>query len=232
MIQTFQSKILGIKDLNDSVKILRFSVPGNFNFKPGQYVSLSVPFEGKKLRRPYSIASSPEENYIETCVKLVDGPASKFIRTLKKGDGVELFGPAGKFLVDGNSLQNDIVFISVGTGITPFMSMVPNILKGYFDKKIIFIKGFRTEENIIYDEEFNELKKEYKNFEFHNVLSRPKNSNFENHGYVQDFLEKYLPKNFNGYVYICGLSPMINAAKEKLISLGVEEKKILFEKYD
>ncbi|MBI4116184.1 FAD-dependent oxidoreductase [Candidatus Pacearchaeota archaeon] len=232
MIQIFQSELLDVKNVSDSVKILRFSVPGNFDFKPGQYVSLSVPFQGKKLRRPYSIASSPGENYIETCVKLVDGPASKFIRTLKKGDCVELFGPAGKFLVDKNSLQNEIVFISVGTGITPFMSMIPCILKNKFDKKIIFIKGFRYEQDVLYDAEFETLKEKYQNFEFHNVLSRPKNPEFENRGYVQDFLEKYLGKNFRGHVYICGLSPMINAAKEKLISLGVEEKRILFEKYD
>ena len=151
---------------------------------------------------------------------------------MKKGDNVELFGPAGKFLVEKNSLQNDIVFISVGTGITPFMSMIPSLLEKKFKRKIIFIKGFRYEENILYDEELEKLKEKYFNFEFHNVLSRPKNPGFENKGYVQDFLEKYLPKNFKGYVYICGLSPMINEVKEKLISLGVDEKKILFEKYD
>ena len=232
MIQIFQSKILNITNINDSVKVLRFSVPENFDFKPGQYVSLSVPFEGKKIRRPYSIASSPGKNYIETCIKLVDGLASNFIRTLKKGDGVELFGPAGKFLVEENSLQSDIVFISVGTGITPFMSMIPSLLEKKFKHKIIFIKGFRREENILYDEELEKLKEEYSNFEFHNVLSRPKNPDFGNRGYVQDFLKKYLPKNFKGYVYVCGLSPMINAVKEKLVSLGVEEKRILFEKYD
>lgn len=232
MIQIFQSELLDVTNVNDSVKILRFSVPKNFDFKPGQYVSLSVPFDGKKIRRPYSIASAPGKNYIETCVKLVDGPASRFIRTLKKGENVELFGPAGKFLVDENSLETDIVFISVGTGITPFMSMVPSILEKNFNKKIIFIKGFRHEQDVLYDAEFEKLKEKYSNFEFHNVLSRPENPDFENRGYVQDFLEKYLPRNFNGYVYICGLSPMINAAKEKLISLGVGEKRILFEKYD
>lgn len=231
MIQIFESEVLSVFDVNASVKILRFSKPKNFDFKPGQYVSLSVPFEGKKLRRPYSIASSPEENYIETCVKLVDGPASKFIKTLKKGDKVELFGPAGKFVIDKSSIMNDIIFVSVGTGITPFLSMVPYILKNNFRNKIIFLKGFRHEEDILYDEEFKKLKEKYPNFEFHNILSQPKNPEFQDKGYVQDFLEKYI-QNLNSDIYICGLSPMINAVREKLISLGISENRIFFEKYD
>lgn len=232
MIQTFQSELLSITEVNDSVKILRFSVPKNFDFKPGQYVSLSVPFDGKKLRRPYSIASDPGERYIETCVKLVGGLASNFIRKLKKGDAVELFGPAGKFVIDEGSKDKNLAFISAGTGITPFVSMIPSLLKNGFKKKIILLKGFRYEENILYKNFFNKLKAEYNNFEFYNVLSRPKNKDFSDKGYVQDFLEKYLGKNFSDDVYVCGLSPMINSVKEKLISFGVPEKNIFYEKYD
>ena len=75
-------------------------------------------------------------------------------------------------------------------------------------------------------------KNKYRNFEFHNILSRPRTKNFEDKGYAQDFLEKYLGKDFKGEVYICGLSLMINSVKEKLISLGIPEKNIFYEKYD
>ena len=232
MISVFNSEILEIKNLDGNVKILKLSVPENFSFRAGQYVSISIPFQGKKLRRPYSIASAPgKKGFIELCIKIVDGVASNYVKTLFEGDKIELFGPAGKFIIFGDSLQRDIVFVAVGTGITPFVSMIPDLLEKKFKNKIILIKGFRHEENILYDEELKNLKRKHKNFEFHNILSQPKTSNFKNKGYVQDFLGKFIPKE-NSDIYICGLSPMINSVKEKAIELGIPNNRIFFEKYD
>lgn len=233
MISVFNSKVLEIKNLPGEVKILQLSVPDNFSFRAGQYVSISVPIDGKKLRRPYSIASSPsKKKSIELCIKIVNGLASNYVKTLSEGDEIELFGPAGKFILFGDSLQRDIVFVAVGTGITPFISMINQLLETGFKNKIILIKGFRHEENILYDKELEKLKEKHKNFEFHNVLSRPKNLNFKNKGYVQDFLEKFIPNKKNSDIYICGLSPMINSVKEKALDLKIPENRIFFEKYD
>ena len=132
----------------------------------------------------------------------------------------------------GDSLQRDIVFIAVGTGLTPFVSMINNLLENRFKNKIVLIKGFRHEENILYEKEFEELKRKHKNFEFHNILSQPKMKDFKNKGYIQDFLEKYISEVSNSDIYICGLSPMINSVKEKAIELGIPENRIFFEKYD
>ena len=67
----FQSKVLENTPLSEGVKHLVFTVPENFSFIPGQYVSLIVDKDGKKFRRPYSIASKPRDNTIEICVKII-----------------------------------------------------------------------------------------------------------------------------------------------------------------
>lgn len=232
-IRIFESRILGSKYLNSSVKCLKFSVPKDFNFKAGQYLSLSVFIDGKKFRNPYSIATIPNNKFAEFCIKLVEGgKASDFVKNLKKGDEVELFGPAGKFVIDENSENKDLIFISAGTGISTFISMIPYLLKKEFKNKIILLKGFVNENEILYDEEFLKLQEKYKNFEFHNVLSNPKNKKFENKGYVQNFIDKYTPKNFQGNFYICGLGEMIDSVVKKLEDKGVKKNKIFFEKYN
>ena len=221
------------KYLNQKVRYFKFSVPKDFEFKSGQYLMLSFFVNGKKFRNPYSIASTPNKKFAEFCIKLIEnGKSFNFIKNLKKGDKVELFGPAGKFIIEESSKNKDLIFISIGTGIAPFKSMIFSLLEEGFKKKIILLKGFRNEEGILYDKEFSELGKKYKNFKFHNILSQPENKDFKDKGYVQNFLDKYVSKNFNGDFYLCGLKEMIDSVVKKLKEKNIKENQIFFEKYD
>jgi len=232
MIKEFKSEILETINLSSDVKSIKIKRPKDFDFKAGQYVSISFSLKETKLRKPYSIASSPnEKEFLEICIKRI-GKVSNYICDLKKGDNVELFGPAGTFVINEPFKQKDLIFIATGTGIGPFKSMISFLLENNFQNKIILIKGFRYEGGILYDKEFQELKNKYNNFEFYNVLSKPKNQNFENKGHVQNFLDKYLAKNFSGNIYLCGLSIMIEQTAEKLIGKGIPTEQIFYEKYD
>jgi ferredoxin-NADP reductase len=236
-ITTFTSEVLGASNLSPSVKLVKVTAPENFRFKPGQYLSVSVMIDGKKIRVPYSIATTPNKNAIEFCVKKVKGgagAASSYMHNLVKGDEVELFGPAGKFTIspESPSGNKDLFFISVGTGISAFVSMIPSLLESGFKNRVVLLKGFRHEEDILYDKEFANLVNTHSNFEFHNILSQPNPNDFEDKGYVQDFLEKYLPENFTGNIYICGLTKMINAVKDKLNQLEISKEQIFVENYD
>jgi NAD(P)H-flavin reductase len=197
-------------------------------------LSLSYYSNGEKFRNPYSIASPPnDKKFVEFSIKLSkNSDSSNFIKNLKKGDSVEFLGPSGKFTIDKNSEKKDLVFISVGTGITPLMSMISYLLKKGFKNKITLLKGFRDENEILYEKEFSQLQKKYKNFRFYNVLSRPKNKNFKCKGYVQNFLDKYILKNFQGDFYICGLNEMVESVTKKLKKKGINKNKIFFEKYN
>jgi ferredoxin-NADP reductase len=230
MIKIFNSRILDTKDLTPDVKSLKLSVPKDFEFKAGQYLSLSViRNDGKKIRKPLSISNSPEKGIIQFCIKIIPrGLASEFVKILKAGDEVELFGPAGKFVV--NNFDKDLFFISAGVGIAPFMSIVPDLLKKGFHKNIILLKSARNEDESLYDKELKDLSDKYLNFKFYNIFSHPNKS--QNQGYVQDFLGMYIPNDFDGNFYICGLKEMIEDVNEKLLSLGFKNEQIIYEKFD
>lgn len=233
MIKEFKAKVLEIDGSTQDVRLIKLSYPEGFQFKAGQYISISVKDKNIKIRRPYSIASSPlKKNCIELCVKNVNGLATNYLFGLEKNDEVEFLGPMGGFILDKSSKMKGIIFIAVGTGIAPFMSMIPYLLESGYKKRIILIKGERKEKNMIYDEELSKLNQKYKNFEFYNVLSQPVDINFGNKGYVQNFLNKYIPENFEGDFYICGLSGMIKEVIKNLKGKGIPGKKIFYEKYD
>lgn len=236
MIKKFKSNILEVKNIAPDIKYLKLSAPNDFDFEAGQFIIMGLEKDEETIKRPFSIASSPsKKGVIEFCIKIVEnGKASKIIKDLKKGDTINLTGPLGKFTLDNSSKDKNIIFISTGTGISAFKSMIQDILEKGHKKKIILLKGFRHENNILFDEEFENLKHKYPNFEFYNILSQPTNPDSKNmnKGYVQDFIDKFAMKNKEEHFYLCGLSKMIEGVREKLKQLGVKEENIFYEKYD
>jgi len=230
--ERFTSRLIESKLLNEDTKILKFSVPENFEFKAGQYVTMAFYNEGKRILRSYSIFSSPhEKGFISICFKKVkEGFASGVLFDMKIDEKIEMKGPLGSFVL--RNQKNELMFISAGTGFAPFRSMILNLLKNNFQNKIILLRGYRTEFGLCCENELANLKLIHKNFEYHNILSRPINKDYPFIGHVQDFLEKIVPKDFKGDFYICGLKEMVEGVKEKLLKMGISRDQIFFERYD
>lgn len=214
---------------------LRFRLPQGreMRFKEGQFIQVFVPQLDKPRRTSYSIASpSLYPDFIELCVTKVDhGVSSNYLHNLKKGDTVTIMGPLGRFTLP-TPLPRDPVFIATGSGIAPFRSMIRRILHDGTDKTLTLIFGNRYDEDIIYQKEWEELAKQHSNFKVRFTLSRPTDKWKGAKGYVQDQLADFVPQPAEKEFYICGLSNMINAVQEKLLSLGAPKEQIHFEKYD
>ena len=58
----FQARVTKRVDFAPDLWMFRIEAGGAFNFVPGQYATLGVEDGGKRIERPYSIASSPSES--------------------------------------------------------------------------------------------------------------------------------------------------------------------------
>jgi len=87
MIATINSKVLEKKDLTASVTSMWLEVPQSFDFEPGQYVIISIPTVAGKIKRSYSLASSPaQKGRVELCIKRIEGGiASGYFKNVKEG---------------------------------------------------------------------------------------------------------------------------------------------------
>ena len=225
----FKSKIIESKYINHNTKNILFSVPDDFDFYPGQFISLILFINGEEYRRPYSIASKPQKNKLELCIKILpNGKTTPTIADLKEGDEINVLGPMGTFYVNEKSLNKNIIFISTGTGIAPFRSIINNLLENNFGKNITLLTGYRYKEDILYEEEFKKFDEDYSIFSYFRILSRYGEENEK--GYVQ----KLIDENFDlsADYYICGLKEMVNSVREHLESKGIKKENIFFEKYD
>src|SRR3989344_3385128 len=123
----FTSKLLENHLVNEDTKILKFSVPENFDFEAGQYVRVAFYKDGKRILRDYSIFSAPyEKGHILLYIKKVkEGYASNFLFNMKADEEIEMKGPLGNFVLMNHS--KDLVFISSGTGYGPFRSIIKDL---------------------------------------------------------------------------------------------------------
>ena len=226
-IHRFKSKIIGIKQLNPTVKHITISLPEEFDFYPGQFVSFIFDNNGTEIRRPYSIASNPRKGSLDIVIKIVaNGLITPTINKMKVGDELTVLGPMGTFTIKDKA--KPIIFISTGTGIGPFRSMILDLLENGCKNNITLLTGYRNEEDVLYDNEFNDLMDKNKNFFYHKILSQ--DENFSKKGWVQKLVEQNL--NPNNHYYICGLKDMVNSVRELLEKNNIPQDNIFFEKYD
>jgi len=221
-----------------TTKTLVFDLRGHeFSFYPGQYVILDVPDPrtGEKLRRAYSIASSPlQRDRIELTVKRIEGGrASVYLTTrVRRGDLLKMRGPYGRFYWT-EEISTRVVLLGAGSGVVPLMS----ILRYIRDKDLggihaLFIGSFVSYEEIIYRSELEELNRR-KGIRTVLTLTRRIPSGWK--GYTGRINRELLSRELStldGYTcYICGPPAFVEDMREILRELGAESSQIRTEKY-
>jgi CDP-4-dehydro-6-deoxyglucose reductase len=204
----------------------------NINFIPGQLVQLVAkpyaPSEGgNAIQRNYSVASYPDNsNKFELIVTyLSGGQMSEYLfKECKIGDEFGYKGPMGVFTLPDNLIDRDIYFVSTGSGISPFRSMINYLHQKKIPfKNIKLFFGTRTEGDLLYRKELEKIQKELPNFEYVPVLSREDKPGFKN-GYVHEHYLNLIDWSVDTkpWVYYCGWDRMITEGRQHLDERGFE----------
>lgn len=227
------AKLIESREIAPNVRHFVFEAPevSQLSFAPGQFVSFTEVLGGKKITRPYSIASAPAGNRFELCLNMVEeGLFSPFLFEMKPGATVEMSAPLGYFVF--KKPPRDAIFVATGTGIAPFRSMLHGHLNPGEAQNVTLIFGVRYEHSLMYRKEFEELELRYPNFHFWPTLSRPEPEWKGRTGHVQKHLLEAIGDRRDVDVYICGLKMMVDDVRAILKGLGFDRKQIVFEKYD
>ncbi len=129
-------KVKNILQATADATVVVFERPAGeeFNYKPGQYLTLKADINGESLRRAYSLCSSPitEKDTLSVAVKRVDGGRmSNFLPDhIKVGQQMEVFPPMGNFVVNLDpAKKHHYTLLGGGSGITPLMSIIKSVLE-------------------------------------------------------------------------------------------------------
>lgn len=220
---TIESKIT----LNHNVVELRLAKPSGFTFAAGQFIQLIVTESEPRIRRSYSISSTPESPYIELCIKLLpDGIGSAYVAARRVGDTLSFLGPQGKFVVNDHTAP--ITCVATGVGLAPIIGIIEDELvhqRNTSDINLIF--GVRSEQDIFWMERLETLARDYANFHYTLTLSQPSTSWQSHTGRVTSHLPNSLPTPH--HVFLCGSLDMVKDVRQHFTALGLPPTMIHFE---
>lgn len=197
------------------------------NMIPGMLVQLCAkPGEPDSVVRNYSVASWQDgTNKFELIVtNLKGGKMSDYLfNEAKVGDEFIYRGPMGVFTLPDDLTQRDIYFVSTGSGISPFRSMINDIFinkKEFKNIKLFF--GTRKEKDIVYRKELEFIQHCLPGFEYIPTLSQEKVPGISQ-GYVHDHYLKLIDSlDERPLVYYCGWDRMIREGRDHLAKRGFE----------
>lgn len=220
-------KVLETEFSTHDVLRLRFEKPKDYTFTPGQAADISIEKPGwEETKSCFTFVSLPQADYLEFEIKTYPDRkrVTNELRTIKVGDTLNLFDPFGDIRYKGEG-----VFIAGGAGITPFLAILRTLenQQSVGNNKLIFAN--KTVEDIIEKDYFSHLLGE----NFINVLSADasKEASPYEKGFINAEIIKKYRTNPEGYIYLCGPPPMMDAVEGALDSLGISREKLIRESF-
>lgn len=225
----------------DAVNLVFEKPETAFDYKPGQFITLVREISGKKVRRAYSLCTTPfaDEFPAVTVKRVPDGLMSNEVNDhFKAGDEVEVMQPMGLFTTDYEAARSrHLVFIGGGSGITPLYSLLRSVLIKEPQSRVGLIYGNRSAEYVIFRKELEALHEQYKDrFQLRQILE-------DDPGQITTWHGRPTPEMIGAIAdelgitpdtefYLCGPEPMMNIASEGLKQIGIRDIRIRKESFE
>ena len=232
-------KVKGVtRETPDCVSIT-FDIPKTlkeqFQYQAGQHVIVRKMLGGVDVRRTYSFCSAPSGGEHKIAVRALDGGAfSTFAnQDLKAGDELEISAPLGEFTLETDPARAaNYVAFAAGSGITPIMAMIREVLAREQDSSFFLYYGNRDAEHTIFAESLAQLKNLYMGrFSYQLFMTRQAvDIEFFNGritGEKATALHKrvFTPLGVHSY-YLCGPLSMVDDVRAALTDAGEPADKI------
>lgn len=227
VVKKYPAEIVDIQHPIDDVYTFELKSLGKpFKYESGQFLHLAIeeydPSKQWPDSRCFSIQSAPNESNIKITFAAKGEFTRKLVKELKIGSQLTLKLPYGNLFSQQHNKENT-VFISGGTGVTPYLSLFNNTLFATYSKPILFA-GFRNEEMNIYKIELEAAKKINDGFDVR--------FKYQDREGMLDIEKIYLQSDKESSFFISGPPEMIKNFKTFLLNQKVSENRILTDDWE
>jgi ring-1,2-phenylacetyl-CoA epoxidase subunit PaaE len=233
-------EVIDRDQLTDRAVALTFAVPDGLRglflrFEAGQHLTLRADIAGVGVRQSYSLCLSPDRARRTQTVRVgvgqvTGGRMSTYLNSgVRVGDSVAVMPPLGSFVVPTEpDAARHHCLIAAGSGITPVLAHVENILAREPRSRVTLFFGNRTTRDVMFLEELEDLKNAHMGrFQLVHVLSRePQAAELLSGRLDADRLRRlfdaFAPVASVDEFYLCGPFGMVEGAQVLLAELGVD----------
>ena len=158
-------------------------------------------------------------------------------KELKSGDVLEVMPPMGCFFLQNNHTnETHYMAICAGSGITPVLSMIRDVLNKEPNSSFTILYGNQSRSTIMFSDIFVDLEKEFQSqLLVYYIFSREEVFNclqgrIDNVSLKNLFEENKNLRDVSSY-FLCGPGEMIDVANHFLLDRGVSKSQIRFERF-
>ncbi len=217
------------KSLTKDIYEFIFKSDVKIDYKAGQYLEWTLGHNNpdqRGNRRYFTISSSPTESEIKLGVKFYDNSSSfkKTLVAMNIGDTVSASQLSGEFVMPEDK-NKKLVFIAGGIGVTPFRSMIKNLIDSNEKRDVVLFFSNRTPIDIVYKDIFDEAKDKIglKTIYAVNDLAGSELLPDMRVGFInEEMIRKEVPDFAERAFYISGPHVMVNAFETTLNKMGIK----------
>jgi len=200
-------------------------------FQAGQYLdwTLDVPNpDNRGNRRPFTIASAPSEAEVRLGVKFYHEPSAfkASLSAMQPGDVIYGSHVAGSFTLPRDPAEK-LAFIAGGIGITPFRSMIQELVNREESRSIVMLYGNNKLAEVAYTELFEQATRSLGLRIVYAVVAPEAPGYDVHHGFIDEgLILREIPDWNERTFYISGPRAMVVGFREALRRLGVPRSRI------
>ena len=204
------------------------------SFRPGQAVFIGG--HAQSIRRPYSIACSPEQAEMSRTLELlvgVDavGSPGPHLPSMRPGTAIDVEGPLGSFIFPETPAQQRVLLVGGGTGIAPLRSMIDHAMRQHPSRRMALLYSARRADEFAFIDEFREHARAGR-IELHQTVTREDEGWRGDRGRIgRSHFEAVLHDSGGTLCFVCGPAEMVTEAVATLTELGVPADAIRTEQW-
>jgi len=206
----------------------------SLQFTAGQ--AACVGRHGQPVRRPYSIAISPEHaaeaGRLELLVGVAsDGSPGPHLEGVTRGTLIDVEGPMGTFTFPPSLTHRRVLFVAGGTGIAPLRSMLDHLFRKHPAECVSLLYSARSADEFAFLPELRAYEAEG-HLQLHPTVTRDDEKWAGKRGRIgRSHFEAVLHDRLDTLCFICGPTALVSEAVATLGDLGVPRAAIRTEEW-
>lgn len=231
--------VIDLKRYRDNITLYRLNPELKVKFKPGQFLHLALddydPSYNWPESRVFSMANAPGKEFLDVLVSPKGNFTKRMINEISVNKQVWLKLPYGTFNFRG-STGKDVILIAGGTGISPFISFLEDLMESSDEyRSINLFYGVREQGLIIYEESLEKYQQRIKNFKYRLFCENINNETALSleHGMlpVRELVDQTIIY-IDPVYYLSGPKPMIESFEKELKDKSIPPDRIFYDKWE